>query len=219
MTKVSHDDSQRITDVDTAYDAALAEHEQREALSARLVDLQRQVDQAAAERHQRLVTGEHDDPTADPVHHNPLRQRVSQILHTRHAGQILHEAAVAQLLDEVDAAIKRSRATREGLDRAAIRLATRQIILAVREEFGYTPWLTLSAREVERVLDDCPGVVVQIQDAKNEETGHPVASGDCEQPGCIHESRCVHLVSTAWSDGSHHLAPSWPVTVRIEASA
>jgi hypothetical protein len=93
----------------------------------------------------------------------------------------------------------------------------------------WTPWLPLSAGELERLLCDTT-VRIEAQDSRDEETPHPLSVGDCDGGDCEMDStddegdegevpRCVLLLSAAFVSGALHCPADAPIEVRIGAQA
>lgn len=91
----------------------------------------------------------------------------------------------------------------------------------------WTPWLPLSAGEVERILCDTSGVRMQAQDTGDETTPWDLTVSECADDfePCTAEldedtdEECVLLVSDAFPGGKLHMPPYESVTVRIEVAA
>lgn len=110
---------------------------------------------------------------------------------------------------------------------------------------SWTPWLTLTGGDIEHLLVDHHGIVLQAQDTKDEETAHPLSVGDCDGDDCDVEDiddelifdgddpaddnegsdelednapLCVLLISPAFGDGVLHLPRDQRAAVRIGAA-
>lgn len=122
-------------------------------------------------------------------------------------------------------------------ERDQIALYTSPWYLGIEQDGpAYTPWVTLSGRDIEHLLCDHSGVVVQAQDTADEETAHPLSVGECDGDGCDADlpdecegqcahcpdegpPRCVLLLSSAFPAGVLHLPSGERTAVRIEVAA
>lgn len=230
---VSDSGAGRITDVDEARIAALAEHEQREALLARLADLRRQVDQAVeAERAvQRLVNAVLDKDDDGPGRDQCGPHERGPAVTVAHGGQPSPDASAVARQGDADLETRvRNLMYEHKQGFTSPRLAARQVIAAVRgaSPAAYSDRLTLHADDL-----DVPevGPRWQILDAGDEDTWRDLlAVAECQDADCpvvalatdegedADEVECIVLVSDAWEDGEAHMPADTMVDVRIPAA-
>jgi hypothetical protein len=235
MTKVSQDSAERILDVEQARTAALAEHEQREAVDWSQYDNCHVSTCYAAPGNpcRKLSGAERDIPHTDRL---TLAESTDDGPgHDQHGsherdGMVGPAYRVEHAPPATDPELEtRVRNTIYLVEQSTIgrRFAARQIIATVREHDAaatrYTDRLPLPAG----LLDVPPtGPRWQVLDGKDERTWHDLtATTNCEDPNCVSiagngdpDASCTVLVAEAWSAGFAHFDAADLVDVRIPAS-